>query len=204
MSNNGLTLMVKEMPSMLVAGIRFTGHTHQVGPTLCSLYDSVKRYIRGKPMCLYHATDARKIRRDVEACFPVAYPVNTGAVKSYLLEGGTMICMQYGGMNGSRCSLRTVNEAWKLLRDEMSERGIPIVSGPRREVYFVESSDSGHDTRGYVTELQIPVVLTPEVLELLGNCNERTERMTNSCLPEKRYWEEQCIEEDARCVQSPR
>lgn len=107
MSNNGFTLMVKEIPSTLVAGIRFTGHTHQIGPTICSLYDDVKRYIRGKPMCLYHAMDARKVRRDVEACFPVAYPVNTRAIRSYLLEGGTMLCMQYGGPNGSRKSPRT-------------------------------------------------------------------------------------------------
>jgi hypothetical protein len=140
----------------------------------------------------------------VEACFPVAYPVNTGAVKSYLLEGGTMMCMQYGGANGSSCSLRTVNEAWKRLRDEMSERAIPIVSGPRREVYFVENSDSAHDAREYVTELQVPVVLTPEILELLGNSNKRTESLTNIYLPERRCWEEHCIEEDMECVQSHR
>lgn len=201
MSNNGVTLMVKEIPTTMVAGIRFTGHTHQVGPTLCSLYDCVKRYIRGKPMCLYHATDARRIRRDVEACFPVAYPVNTGTIKSHLLEGGTMICMHYGGSNGSRCSLRTVSEAWKRLRDVVGERAIPIASGPSREVYFVENSDSVQSARGYVTELQVPVVLTREIFQRIGNSDECTARMRDVNLLDTHCWEHNCAGEEMRCVQ---
>jgi hypothetical protein len=126
--------------------------------------------------------------------------VNNGPVRSHFLDGGMMLCMQYGGPNGSPHSLRTVHEAWMWFRSELEAEAVPIALGPRREVYFAESENSTHDARGYVTELQIPIILSPKTERFIRDSGVRCTISRKSPPAETSFEAAVCVEEDKLCV----
>ena len=142
----------KDVPRMLIAGIRMRGHYSACGAAFARIGRSMGRFICGKPFLLLYDTEYREADADFQACMPVRPQAKHG-------EG-----IQLDELAGFRCATlihvgpydRSAAAYARVLR-HARERNLFIIP-PTREVYLKGPGMIFRgDPRRYVTEIQIPI-----------------------------------------------
>lgn len=203
---NDEPVTTRQVDDMLVAGVRFRGEYDQVPQRLEQLYEQVKPYVTGKGMLLHYFFDqSAEPGQDLEVCYPVSQPVESGEVTSHVLEGGQMVCAVHRGPPGKRGEPGSITDAWRRMLDYARPRAAIFDAVPRREVYLEGAQEHGDDAARYVTEMQLAVKFYR--LEKLAENLERlageavcqavmagSERYPLCSFPERAAWYKQAME----------
>lgn len=89
---------VKELPSLIVAGIRMKGRYDECGSAFGKLGRLLGRHIAGKPLCLYYDGEYRESDADFEPCMPVRKLLSIDGVDVRELRGGTAVTLIHQGL----------------------------------------------------------------------------------------------------------
>jgi len=158
MSEEKLELTLKEVADMLIASIRFRGSREMIHQHLDKLHQQVRRYMNGKPLCLYHGGNARD-GYDLEVCLPVSQPVAVRQITSRTLEGAWMVCTTHTGPYGSPEEEGSLSKCWQRFYARLRDQSVGLAEGPPREVYLQGWLEHGEASQEYVTELQEHLLL---------------------------------------------
>jgi effector-binding domain-containing protein len=161
----------KRLDDMLIAGIRFTGGFDGIPTNFGKLASEVEPYITEKGFTLYHGGSA-KTGYDIEVCFPVSEPVDTGDVRSRILEGEDVICAIHRGPYRSDDENKGIGATWGRLWRYTVDNHIGIAENACREVYLEDDIAHGDDSEQYITEIMMPLLL-PKWLARLENGLDR-------------------------------
>ena len=149
MNNQHNDLVVKTIPDLLIASIRFKGQYSAVGPVFGKLMRACGRYYNGTPFCLYYDAEYQDTDADIEACVPVKQAVNTTEIASRLLTGGQALTKIHQGPYSS------IGESYKALIDYLHTSSTKTVL-PHREVYLKGPGlISPRSPKKFVTEIQM-------------------------------------------------
>jgi effector-binding domain-containing protein len=149
-------ITVRQVGDMLIASIRFRGEYDEVPQRFGQLYEQVQPYVAGKAILLHHYFDESVgAGHDLEVCYPVSQPVETEEVKSWMLEGGQMLCALHVGPLGTRGEPGSISDVWQKIWDYARQHEIIPDSVPRREVYLEDAQEHGDNTAQYVIEAQL-------------------------------------------------
>ncbi|MDP3179048.1 MAG: MerR family transcriptional regulator [Spirochaetaceae bacterium] len=142
-------IVIKELPDLTVAGIRFKGKYDQVGRYFGPLMKRAGKYAMGGPMTVYHDHEYRDEDADIEVCVPVRKAVNEGDVSSHLLAGGRAVTLIHQG------PYDTISDSYRKIGEYMKECGLkPGV--PSRELYLKgPGMIFAGNPRKYLTEIQV-------------------------------------------------
>ncbi len=142
----------KDLPAMLIAGVRMKGKYSDCGKGFAKLGRSVGRHACGKPMNLYYDGEYREDDADMEPCFPVkqtAKPSEGISIRE--LPGGRCITLLHQGPYDE------LGRSYEKLFTYVEQKGYKTCL-PSREVYL---KGPGMIFRGnpkkYLTEIQIPI-----------------------------------------------
>jgi effector-binding domain-containing protein len=141
-------IIVKEIPDILVAGIRMKGKYSEMGKGFKKLGWSVGRYINGKSLVLYYDQIRKETAADYEPCFPIKKKVNVDGITCRTIKGGKAITLIHRG------SYDTIKDAYAKIHEYRRRHDLKI-RVPTREVYL---KGPGRFFRGnpkkYITEIQ--------------------------------------------------
>lgn len=132
----------KKVDEMLIAGICFKGEFKDSAPKFDILLEECKDLICGPAMAVYDYgvyTDGIEI----EACFPVRTPVESGEIKSRILESAEVLSVIHHGPHD------TSKESYRKLFSYLAKHGIAGTSFVR-EIYSVYNPEAEEN----VTEIQ--------------------------------------------------
>lgn len=87
----------KQLPSMLIAGIRGLGAYSDSGKRFSALGRAVGRFMDGKPLNLFYDTEYKEKDADFESCFPICNTVTHADISVRELEGGRALTLVYQG-----------------------------------------------------------------------------------------------------------
>lgn len=142
---------VKELPPVVVAGIRMKGRYEESGQVFGLLGRRVGRHIAGPPMCLHYDTEYRETDADFEPCMPIKKQVKAEGADVRELPGGTAITLVHQG------EYSELGRSYEKLIRAAKQRGFKLHT-PSREVYL---KGPGMILKGnpkkYLTEIQILV-----------------------------------------------
>ncbi len=138
----------KWVDDVLVASVCFREGDGGIEEHVVKLLQQCAGCVCGQPFTLYHNAVSKGY--DLEVCVPVARAVETGEVKSRLLEGGAVLSIVHCGRHSA------LGEAWEALFDHV-ERDNIVVGGPGREVYLAGYGGCADRSVECVTELQVPL-----------------------------------------------
>ncbi|MBN1149457.1 MAG: GyrI-like domain-containing protein [Anaerolineales bacterium] len=163
-----LEVIPKWVDDLLVAGIRFQGKPEEMPAYFEQLYPQVEAYICGKGMVLYHKEAQSPGRpQEIEVCYPVSQAIESGNVKSHVLEGGPMLSTLHSGPYAASGVIGSRGETWMNFVHTINDNNIEIAMGPQHEIRLQDAAEHGQEAQHYLTELQIPVML-PRWLDRLG------------------------------------
>ncbi|MAT68617.1 MAG: MerR family transcriptional regulator [Planctomycetaceae bacterium] len=141
----------KQLPALLVAGIRMRGRYDECGPVFGKLCRALGRHIAGKCMCLYYDGEYREDDADFEPCVPVKRAVEMEGVAVRELPAGRCVSLVHRG------PYQQLGRSYERLLQYVKQRGYQMQL-PTREVYL---KGPGMIFRGnpkkYLTEIQIPI-----------------------------------------------
>jgi len=144
MSSDRSEILYKRVDDQLVAGVRYRGEPSGLGSIFESVGQQCGEYICGPSFIVTHYGTGVKVGIDVDVCFPVSQPVETGDVHSWIIEGGEVLsllhCGPYDGLG----------ESYGKLYDYLGKHGL-ISQLVGREVYLEYNADNPEEN---VTELQ--------------------------------------------------
>lgn len=147
--SNSSGILIKNVPDMLIASIRFAGRYDEVGKEFGRLLKCCGKYISGKFFCLYYDKEYKEDNAEIEICVQVSKEINNDIVSSRILKGGRAVSTTYRG------PYEEIGTAYKKLIDHINENGINE-KVPSREVYI---KGPGMIFKGnssnYITEIQI-------------------------------------------------
>ncbi len=158
-------ITTRQVPDMLIAGIRFLGSPSDVPIVYQKLAAAVGDAASGKPFCLRYWGNPGP-QRDIELCLPVSRPVESADVHSRMLPGGEMLVTQHRGRYDQ---LRT---AWTRLYSYMRERALGGGNKPSREVFLEGAGIPGLENETYLME----VLVSPLQTEWIGSLGQGLER----------------------------
>ena len=147
---NMYEIVIKEIPSMTVASIRFKGKYSDVGKHIGKIYRVVKDKACGAPLNLYYDKEYQE-EADIELCVPVkgTMPGSDGVNVRVLPAMRAITTLHLG-------DYQRLNEAYKVILDYAKENGYELLT-PSREVY---QKGPGMIFKGnpetYVTEVIVP------------------------------------------------
>ena len=151
MATTSAEVQEKDLPPMLVAGIRMRGRYEEIGKGFARLGRRVGRWIGGKPLCLHHDCEHHEEDADFEACFPLRKAVEAEGIDVRELPGGRFVSLIHVG------PYPELGRSYARAFDHANERGYRILR-PTREVYI---KGPGMIFRGnprrYVTEILLPI-----------------------------------------------
>ncbi len=145
------TVLIKDVPEITVASIRFKGRYDSVGDHMGPIFKAVGGNGSGAPFSLYFDEGFKEEDADIEICVPVKKPVNKGTVTSRTLPAQKVVsAIHYGPYD-------TLHETYKAIADYMNANNLTGVT-PSREHYI---KGPGMLLKGnpekYQTEIQIPI-----------------------------------------------
>ncbi len=144
-------IIIKEIPDILVASIRFKGKYQDVTPVYRSLFKNYGRYCIGAPFSLYYDQDYKEDDADVEACVPVKIAVEIAGIKCRKLSGGKAVTIIHNG------PYETLGQSYQLIFDHIKENNRQIRL-PHREVYLKgPGMILARSPKKFVTEIQMIV-----------------------------------------------
>lgn len=142
----------KNLPSIIVAGLRMTGRYEECGQGFKTLAGKMGRYIAGKPLCLYYDGEFREVDANFEPCFPLrrgATPVEGITVRT--LPATRCLTLIHQG------PYRQLGRAYKAVLGEFHQRGL-TADLPSREAYHKgPGMIFKGNPKNYLTEIQIPI-----------------------------------------------
>jgi DNA-binding transcriptional MerR regulator/DNA gyrase inhibitor GyrI len=145
-------IVIKELPDLTVAGIRFKGRYDQVGKYFGPLMRRAGKYALGGPMTIYHDHEYRDEDADMEVCVPVRKAVNEGEVSSHLLAGARAVTLIHQG------PYETISESYRKIGEYMKECGLKA-GVPSRELYLKgPGMIFAGNPKKYLTEIQVIAV----------------------------------------------
>lgn len=149
MNNYSQDIIIKDIPQVLVATIRYKGRYDEFGKYAGKLFKQCTRYINGKPFSLYHDKDYKEEGADIEICVPVKQAVNKEDVTSRTLPAVNAITLIHKG------PYETLGTSYKKIMDYVNNHNIELDT-PTREHYI---KGPGMILRGnpkkYITEIQV-------------------------------------------------
>ena len=142
----------KDLPAMLIAGVRMKGKYSDCGKGFAKLGRSVGRCTCGKPMNLYYDGEYRENDADMEPCFPVNQTAKQSpGISIRELLGGRYVTLLHQGPYDE------LGRSYEKLFAYAQQKGYKTRL-PSREVYL---KGPGMIFRGnpkkYLTEIQIPI-----------------------------------------------
>jgi DNA-binding transcriptional MerR regulator len=144
----------KELPPMLIAGIRTRGKYSDCGPLFGKLCRGAGGAAAGPPMMLIYDQEFKENDADFEACVPLKKAKAIAGAEVRELAGGHGLTLTHKGPYGE------VGPTYERLFQHAKEKGYRVVA-PCREVYL---KGPGMIFRGnpknYITDIQIMVERT--------------------------------------------
>jgi DNA-binding transcriptional MerR regulator/DNA gyrase inhibitor GyrI len=142
-------IVIKELPDLTVAGIRFKGRYDQVGRYFGPLMRRAGKYALSGPMTVYHDREYRDEDADIEVCVPVRKAVNEGEVASHPLTGGRAVTLVHQG------PYEAISESYRKVGEYMKECGLKP-GLPSRELYLKgPGMIFAGNPKKYLTEIQV-------------------------------------------------
>lgn len=145
-------IIIKEIPEILIASIRFKGKYQDVSQAFGSLFKNYGRYCCGAPFSLYYDNEYKEDGAEIEACVPVRAAVESEGIKCRRLPGGKAVTVIHKG------PYETLGQAYQLLFDYLNEnkRQMQI---PYREVYLKgPGMILPRSPKKFITEIQVLLV----------------------------------------------
>lgn len=121
-------IIIKEIPDLLIASIRFKGKYQDISQAFNSLFKKYGRYCNGAPFSLYYDNDYKEDDADIEACLPVRTAAESDGIKCRKLAGGKAVTVIHRG------PYETIGQSYRLLIDHLHENNRQTQI-PYREVY---------------------------------------------------------------------
>jgi len=144
-------IIIKDIPDMLVATVRFKGRYDETGKALGKVGKYYMKYINGKPFRLDHDGEYKEENADMEIGFPVKKDLNINEIASGILKGGKALTLIHNG------SYESIGRSYKKIVDFINNNKINVLN-PAREVYI---KGPGMIFKGnpdnYITELQFMI-----------------------------------------------
>ncbi len=142
----------KQIPAMLIAGVRMKGKYSDCGQGFSKLGRSVGRSIQGKPMNLYYDGEYKEDDADMEPFFPVKQSAKESpGISVRQLPGGRFATLLHHG------PYEELGRSYEKLFSYLQRKELKTVL-PSREVYL---KGPGMIFRGnpkkYLTEIQMPI-----------------------------------------------
>jgi effector-binding domain-containing protein len=142
-------IVIKELPDLTVAGIRFKGKYNEVGKYFGPLMKRAGKFAMGGPMTIYHDREYRDEDADIEVCVPVRRVVDEGDVVSHPLAGGRAVTLVHQG------PYETLSESYRKIGEYMKECGLKA-GIPSREIYLKgPGMIFAGNPKKYLTEIQV-------------------------------------------------
>lgn len=144
-------IIIKDIPAVTVASIRFKGRYDSVGNVMGPLFRAVGGNAVGAPFSLYYDEAYTEEDADIEICVAVKKPINKDTVTSRTLPAQKVVsAIHYG-------PYETLHETYKAIADYMNANNLKGII-PSREHYL---KGPGMLLKGnpekYQTEIQIPI-----------------------------------------------
>lgn len=141
----------RQIDSMLVAGIRMTGHYSDCGQGFARLCRALGRHMAAGPLCLFYDGEYREGDANFEPCVPIRKAVSIDGISVRELPAARCVTLIH---RGPYDQLRT---SYARLMKFVKDRGFDVQL-PTREVYV---KGPGMIFRGnpkkYLTEIQLPI-----------------------------------------------
>lgn len=154
--NKSADIVIKDIPDVLIASIRFRGQYQDAGTYFSKLFKQCGRHTNGSPFFLYYDTDYKEEDADIEACVSVKAPVENDGIKSRVLKGGQAITIVHKG------PYDTLGDSYKQLIDYAIRTGLKTII-PSREIYLKgPGMILPRSPKKYITEIQMLVNRTAE------------------------------------------
>jgi DNA-binding transcriptional MerR regulator/effector-binding domain-containing protein len=141
----------KELPAMLIAGIRMKGKYSEIGPLFGKLCRGAGGAAAGPPMTIYHDLEYKESDADFEACVPLKKRKEVAGANVRELCGGKCVALIHKG------PYEELHGSYERIMKYIKEKGYTVVAPPR-EIYI---KGPGMIFRGnpkkYLTEIQMLV-----------------------------------------------
>ncbi|QQE10748.1 MerR family transcriptional regulator [Planctomycetota bacterium] len=141
----------RELPAMLIGGIRMTGRYSDMGKAFGQLGRKLNRHINGNAMCLYHDGEYKEDDADFEPFFPIKKVVKVDGISVRELPACRVICLRHLG------PYERLGVTYEKLFEYVNEKKLKLIT-PSREVYL---KGPGMIFKGnpekYITEIQLMV-----------------------------------------------
>ena len=142
---------VKEIAPVVIAAVRMRGKYSECGKGFARLGKQVGRWIRGKPLCLYHDCEYREDDADFETCFPVRPGIQAEGVAVRELPGGRFVSLLHRG------PYEELGRSYEKALAYAREHGHEVLL-PTREVYIKgPGMIFKGNPRKYLTEILLPI-----------------------------------------------
>ncbi len=155
LEDGDFTVREKVLDEVEVAGLRWRGKYADTGKALQQVGKLAARFIRGKPMNLYHDIEYKEEDADIESCYPVHGMRASGALAVRQLGGGRCAYLVHKGPYAQ------LGRSYAKLMEYIQKKNY-LMLPPVREVYI---KGPGTILRGnpkkYLTEIQI-MISNPE------------------------------------------
>lgn len=144
-----MEIIIKEIPDILIASIRFIGQYQEVSTIYAKLFKNYGRYCSGVPFSLYYDKDYKEDDADIEACVPVRTSIEIDGIKCRELKGGKAVTVIHKG------SYETLGQSYQEIFDHINENKRQIQL-PHREVYIKgPGMILPRSPKKFVTEIQM-------------------------------------------------
>jgi DNA-binding transcriptional MerR regulator/effector-binding domain-containing protein len=146
--NSTLNLEEKQLPPLLMAGVRMKGRYHECGKGFAKIGKSFWRSIAGPPFLLHYDSEY-KDEADFEACMPLKKGKDVPGISVRELPGGQCVALLHQGPYDE------LSRSYAKIMEYINAMGYEIVL-PTREIYL---KGPGMILRGnpkkYLTEIQM-------------------------------------------------
>ncbi len=152
----------KNVEEVDIAGLRWKGSYADTGKALQQVGKLAGRFVRGKPMNLYHDIEYKEEDADIESCFPVRGMRAGGAMNVRRLAGGRCAYLVHKG------PYTLLGRSYEKIMEYVQKKNYQMLP-PVREVYI---KGPGMIFRGnpkkYLTEIQV-MISKPEEADRENN-----------------------------------
>ncbi len=146
---NSSKVIIKEIPGILIASIRFKGSYQEVGREISKLFRYCGKYATGSPFCIHYDNEYKEENADIEVCIEVLKRVDKDTIKSRKLQSISALSIIHKG------PYESIGTTYKTITDFIKENHIKT-GVPSRELYI---KGPGLIFKGnpnnYITEIQI-------------------------------------------------
>ena len=149
--NTTYQIKERELPAMLIGGIRMTGRYNEMGRAFSQLGRKLNRHINGKAMCLYYDCEYKDQDADFEPFFPIKKEIKAEGISVRKLPACRVVCLKHLG------PYERLGATYEKLFEYVKEKDLKLVT-PSREVYI---KGPGMIFKGnpekYMTEIQLMI-----------------------------------------------